>query len=204
MLNGDMFLLEQNRLYRQSKEDGLQLVLPKRFRVRVVELGHSMPWSGHLGFMKTLMRIAKRFYWPGMYSEVKEYCRTCPECQLAAGKAPAIAPLVSVPAVGTPFEKIAVDVIGPLQKTQKGNRFILVICDYATRYPEAYPLREVTAKQVSNALLHFFSHVGIPKEVLTDQGTNFMSRTLNQVYQFLGIKTSRYFIYWHRKKRGWL
>ncbi len=126
-----------------------------------------------------------------MYSEVKEYCRTCPECQLAAGKAPAIAPLVSVPAVGTPFEKIAVDVIGPLQKTQKGNRFILVICDYATRYPEAYPLREVTAKQVSNALLNFFSHVGIPKEVLTDQGMNFMSRTLNQVYQLLGIKRIR-------------
>lgn len=78
-----------------------------------------------------------------------------------------------------------------LQKGQKSNRFILVICDYATRYPEAYPLREFTAKQVANVLLHFFSHVGIPKEVLTDQGTNFMSRILNQVYQLLGIKRVR-------------
>lgn len=127
-----------------------------------------------------------------MYIDVKHFCRTCPECQITAGKLPSIALLVPLPAVSTPLERIGVDVVGPLQK---GDRFILVICDYciclATRYPEAYPLREVTAKQVANALLHLFSHVGIPKEVLTDQGTNFMSLILNQVYQLLGIKRVR-------------
>ncbi len=163
LLQSDMFLMKGDILYRQSKEDGTQLVIPKQYRKQILELGHLVPWSGHLGFMKTLMRIAKRFYWPGMYSEVKNFCKTCPECQIIAGKSPSIAPLVPIPAVSTPFERIGVDVVGPLPKSQKGNRLILVICDYATRYPEAYPLREVTAKQVANALLHFFSHVGIPK-----------------------------------------
>ncbi len=90
-----------------------------------------------------------------------------------------------------PFERIGVDVVSPLKRSQSGNRFILVICEYATRYPEAYPLREVTAKQVANALLRLFTQVGIPKEVLTDQGPNFMSRSLQQVYQLLGIKRAR-------------
>ncbi|XP_067281115.1 uncharacterized protein [Pseudorasbora parva] len=191
LLNAEMFVIKQGLLYRQSKEEGTQLVVPKTYRKEVMELAHSIPWSGHLGFMKTLMRIAKRFFWPGMYVEVKEFCKACPECQLAAGRKPSVAPLVPIPAVNVPFERIGVDVVGPVEKSQKGNRFILVICDYATRYPEAYPMREVTANQVATALLHFFSHVGIPKEILTDQGTNFMSHTLHQVYQLLGIKRVR-------------
>ncbi len=101
-----------------------------------------------------------------MYSDVKEFCETCPECQLTVGRTPAYAPLIPLPVVDTPFERIGVDVVGPLEKSQAGNRLILVICDYATRYPEAYPLKEVTAKQIATALLKFFSQVGIRWEVL--------------------------------------
>ncbi|KAG1955346.1 gag-pol fusion protein [Pimephales promelas] len=190
-LYGETFMVEQGLLYRQSEKEGSQLVVPKSQHRKVLELSHSIPWSGHMGFMKTLRRVSKRFYWPGMYTEVKEYCKTCPECQLAVGRAPAKAPLVPIPAVDAPFERIGVDIVGPVERSQKGNRFILVVCDYATRYPEAYPLRDVTAKQIAAALLNFFSHVGIPKVVLTDQGPNFMSRTLKQVYQLLGIKRVR-------------
>ncbi len=126
-----------------------------------------------------------------MYTVVKEYCKSCPKCQLTSNYIPAYAPLSPSPVIDMPFERIGVDVVGPLERSQSGNRFILVICDYATRYPEAYPLREVTAKQVANVLLRLFTQVGIPKEVLTDQGPNFMSRTLQQVYQVLGIKRVR-------------
>lgn len=90
-----------------------------------------------------------------------------------------------------PFERIGVDVVGPLERSQSGNRFILVICDYATRYPEAYPLKEITAKQVAIALLRLFSQVGIPKEFLTDQGPNFMRHTFHQVYELFEIKRVR-------------
>lgn len=190
-LFGETFVVQNGLLYRQSKEDGLQLIVPKTYRKEVLELGHSIPWAGHLAFMKTLMRIAKRFYWPKMYSEVKEFCKSCPECQLTTGRTPAYAPLIPLPVVDTPFERIGVDIVGPVEKSQRGNRFILVICDYATRYPEAYPLREVTAKQIATVLLRFFSQVGIPREVLTDQGPNFMSHTLQKVYQLLGIKRVR-------------
>lgn len=64
----------------------------------------------------------------------------------------------------------------------------MVICDYATRYPEVFPLRSVKARQVANCLIQLFSRVGIPREVLTDCGTNFLSKLLQQVYQLLGVK----------------
>ncbi len=61
LLNGERFLIENDLLYRQSKEDGTQLVVPEKYCNEVLQLGRSIAWSGHLGFMKTL-RIAKRFF----------------------------------------------------------------------------------------------------------------------------------------------
>jgi len=83
------------------------------------------------------------------------------------------------------------DFIRPLPCTQRGNRFILTICDYATRYPEAIPLPSVEAPRVARELVNRFSHVGVPDEILTDQVTNFMSNLLEEIYQLLHINKIR-------------
>ena len=80
------------------------------------------------------------------------------------------------------------DIFGPVDKSKSGNCYMLVITDYATKYPEVFPLKSVKAKAVAFSLVQFFSRVGFPREILTDQGTNFMSMLLKQVHQLLGIK----------------
>ena len=80
------------------------------------------------------------------------------------------------------------DVVGPLEGSRAGHQYILVICDYGTRYPEAFPLRNTKARQVANCLIQLFSRVGVPKEILTDQGSNFTSKSMRQVYSLLGIR----------------
>ncbi len=90
------------------------------------------------------------------------------------------APLRPLPLMQVPFERIGMDLIGPLERSARGHRFALVLVDYATRYPEAVALRNISAKSVAEALFSMISLVGIPKEILTDQGvyvTNH-SRTL--------------------------
>ncbi len=87
------------------------------------------------------------------------------------------------------------DLIGPLERSARGYRFALVLVDYATRYPEAVPLRSISAKSVAEALFRLISRVGIPKEILTDQGTTFLSRTLKELYELLGIKSIRTSVY---------
>ncbi len=78
-----------------------------------------------------------------------------------------------------------------------GTRIPLCIgpVDYVTRYPEAVPLRSISVKSVAEALFRLISRVGIPKEILTDQGTAFMSRTLKELYELLGIKSIRTSVY---------
>ena len=62
-------------------------------------------------------------------------------------------PLIPLPIVGEPFKRIATDIIGPLPKSRSGNRFIFVICDYATRYPEAIPLKHIDAEHIAEELV---------------------------------------------------
>ncbi|KAL7854617.1 hypothetical protein SRHO_G00168070 [Serrasalmus rhombeus] len=83
-----------------------------------------------------------------------------------------------------PFEWIGMDIVGPLPKSGWGHEYILVMVDYTTRYPEAVPLRKATSKAIAQELFLLCSRVGIPKDIITDQGTPFVSRTDGLVERF--------------------
>ena len=168
-----------------------QLVLPKQCRKTVLHLAHTIPLAGHIGRDKTTRRIPQRFYWPTVYKDTADYCRSCAECQKSRNLRMQRAPLVPLPIIKEPFERITMDIVGPLPRSQSGNRFILVICNYATRYPEAVPLRTINAENIAEELVKFFSRVGMPKEILTDQGSNFVSQFLTEIYRLLHIHPIR-------------
>ncbi|KAL1267146.1 hypothetical protein QQF64_002821 [Cirrhinus molitorella] len=87
------------------------------------------------------------------------------------------------------------DLVGPLPKSARGHEHILVIVDYDTRYPEAIPLRKATAKNIAQELFLLSSRVGIPAEILTDQGTPFMSRLMAGLCRLLRVKQLQTSIY---------
>ena len=165
-----------------------QLILPKHCHKIVCKLAHTIPLAGHLGRDKIIKRITKHFYWPSVFRDVAEYCRKCPECQRTAKGSQHKVPLIPLPVMEEPFERIAMDVIGPLPRSRRGHQYILVVCNYATRYPEAMALWKVDAVSVADHLMQLFVRVGIPKEILSDQGTNFMSQLLRELYYLLNIR----------------
>ena len=81
-----------------------------------------------MGISRTKERILRRYYWPGIFSDVAEYCRTCEVCQRSNTKCPPRAKMIPMPVIEVPFQRIAMDIVGPLPRTQRGNRFILTIC----------------------------------------------------------------------------
>ena len=168
-----------------------QLVLPVKCRKEVLQLTHSIPLSGHLGKEKTARRILQRFYWPTLYQDVAEYCQTCEHCQKASLQKGRCAPMIPLPVIEDPFSRVAMDIIGSLPKSRSGKRYVLVICDYATRYPEAIPLRYIDSGHIAEELVNVFSRVGVPKEILMDQGGNFTSELLRELYQLLHIHSIR-------------
>ena len=168
-----------------------QLVLPRDCREGAMKVAHQIPIAGHMGKNKTARRLLQRFYWPSLYRDVAQFRRSCTECQKTSRTKVPRAPLISLPVIGEPFERIAMDIVGPLPRSRSGNKYILVVCDYATRYPEAIPLRTIDAEQVAVKLVEIFSRLGIPKEILTDQGSNFMSQLMKEVYRLLHVEPLR-------------
>ena len=190
------YVVEDGLLFHLSKagtgEELMQLVMPTTRRTGAIRVAHSTPLAGHFGRNKTTQRLLRRYFWPGINREVADACRSCAACQRTARVERNRAPLMPLPIVEEPFARVAMDIVGPLQKSGRGHRFILTLMDYATKYLEAVPLCRVDARSVADALTEIFSRLGIPGEILTDQGSNFMSSLMTEFFECWGFITSRH------------
>ena len=131
----------------------------------------------------------QNFFWPGMFIDISRYCTSCSACQKGTPKCrKPKARLVSIPKIEVPFSRVAIDFVGPLAMTEKRDRYILVKMDYAMRYPEAFPMRNQDAESVANALIKVFSRVGVPKEIISDQGSNFVSALISELCKMLKVQ----------------
>ena len=194
--NVSWFVIEDDMLFRYFQSPKVsnnnifkQLVVPSPHRMTVMKLAHDCVLSGHLGIKKTTDRVLSNFYWPGVQGDVGRYCRSCDVCQrtVPKGKVSPV-PLQSMPLIDTPFERVAVDLIGPIfPATERGNRYVLTMVDYSTRYPEAVALKGIETERVAEALFEFFTRLGIPKEILSDMGTQFTSNLMKEVGRLLSI-----------------
>ena len=154
-----------------------QIVAPSAIRRQLLYICHDIPASGHLGIRKSLDRLLRHFWWGSIQSDVREYIRTCHQCQrVGKGAQKVTAPLYSMPIVTEPWSVCAIDIVGPMDTCDEtGNRFVLTVLDLCTHYPEAIALKRHTARDVALALATVFSRVGFPSEILSDLGTEFTS-----------------------------
>ena len=120
-----------------------------------MRLAHEVPSVGHLGTGRgTQEKILKHFYWPKIHQDVVEFCNTCH----TKPNHPPPAPL-------KPFEGM-INCVGSLSKKRKGNQYLFTVMDLSTRYPEAFPLCNITAKTLCwRHCFFFYSRDGLPKLV---------------------------------------
>ena len=144
------------------------IALPLVFREKVLKLAHDR--LGHLGARKVKALIKQRFTWPGMGQDVIECCRSCVICQRCS-KAPARkAPMIECEVLSEPFEALAF-IVGPMPKEKGGFRFLLTAICMASKWPEALPLRSITARAVAQGMM-IFSRTGV-LQLLSNQGAQF-------------------------------
>ena len=193
----DRLKLVNGLLYRQWEEANsgtitFQLVLPQSLIPTVLEALHSGVGGGHFGVRKTIEKVRSRFYWPQLRQDVEQWCRQCSAC--AQTKSPtthARGPL-NPSKVGFPMERKALDIVGPLPRTKQGNKYILVVGDYFTRWVEAYGLPNIEASTVAKVLVNeWICRFGAPYAIHSDQGRNFESQLFAELCTLLGIHKTR-------------
>lgn len=133
-----------------------------------------------------------KYFWPGWRKSVEIWCKTCPECVKRKSQIPTQRAKLHGLIPGFPFQRIASDVTGPFPITARGNRYILVVQDYYTKWVEAYAIPNQEAKTVAQKLVdEFICRFGVPFSLHTDQGRNFEAKIFQEMCMELGIEKTR-------------
>uniref|UniRef100_A0A1X7VCP5 Integrase zinc-binding domain-containing protein n=1 Tax=Amphimedon queenslandica TaxID=400682 RepID=A0A1X7VCP5_AMPQE len=152
-----------------------QLVLPKECRQLILYTAHTIPSAGHLGKKKTVERILRSFYWPTIYRDTADFCCSCEICQKTSHHKSPRAPMIPLPVVDIPFSRgVGQDIV------------MSWWCVTMLHGIQRVPLQSIDTEAIAEELVKIFSRMGIPHEILTDQG---------KIYRLLhvnAIRTSPY------------
>lgn len=178
-------------IYRETldqKKKKYQLLLPSSYIPTILKSLHDD--MGHPGRDKTTSLIQDRFFWHRMTTDIEEYIQKCQRCILRKSPENHRAPLVNIETC-QPLELLCLDFL-TLETSKGGYENVLVITDHFTRYAQAIPTKNQTAKTTADVLFNnFIIHYGIPKKIHTDQGANFESNLIKELCEITGVMKSR-------------
>jgi hypothetical protein len=193
---GEFEIKNDGILYKMSEKDPQGSIIfsncnDMHYQGKIVESLHNTIIWGHLGTDETYEVIKRKCYWPGMANDVKHWCQSCDFCaRRKPGPGFGRSPLQSSLLQSTrPLDRIAIDILGGLPKTNNGNEYIIVVGDYFSKWKEPYAVSDHTAYTVADKLAtEFFSRFGIPNQIHTDQGGEFESQLFSELCKLLGIE----------------
>ena len=187
-----LFLDEKNILWRNRSDAGLraQLVVPRSLRDTIFNDSHHTTYGGHFGITHTHSKMQLYYFWPGMSDFVRDRISACHKCVARKSPVNRHHPMGHVPVSGR-FERVAMDLLDVSVISAKGYKYILVVCDYFTKYTEAYPLKDKTARSVADALMDIWlPRYGFPLFLHYDQGKEFDNAMIHKLSELLGtVKT---------------
>ena len=162
--------------------------VPEAFRQAVFNSLHSL---SHPGIRATQRLITTHYVWPGMNSDIRKWTRSCLQCQCSKVQRHTVAPFGSFGTPDVRFDKVHIDIVGPLPPSN-GYKYLLTCIDRFTRWPEAFPITDITAVSVAQAFTHtWISRFGVPSTVTTDRERQFESTLWTAFTQLLGTKHLR-------------
>nr|CAD2205734.1 unnamed protein product [Meloidogyne enterolobii] len=182
-------VISSDILYFHPPESLPRIYVPASLRSLIFDSFHiSILGGGHMNLRKTIHKCSRRYYWPKMYSDILIWTKQCLICQLRHNPIPLYkAEMRSVPA-NTLFARIGLDIAGPLPLTEMGNRHILNIICWFTKYVIAIPVPNTKSQTIAYALFkNVYLKFGGCTEILTDNATTFTSEFFKSFCSLLYI-----------------
>ncbi|XP_038062608.1 uncharacterized protein LOC119733100 [Patiria miniata] len=167
-----------------------KIVVPKTLQRDVLHDCHAKPTAGHLGRTKTLNRLDDLcLWWTGISKDVRNFvraCKTCREMKPVFRKPPG---LMLSSHSQQPWEVLGVDLMGPFPRSYGGHEYLLVAVDHFSKWTEVFPMRKATGKAVASLMVRqLFCRYGAPKKLLSDNGSQFISRAMAAVCDEWGVE----------------
>jgi transposase InsO family protein len=192
-LSKEQLCLINNVIYYVDGRTGdKRLLLPTSMRELALRWHHAIPSAGHQGIKRTKERMKEKFIWYGMGKDVTSYVVGCEPCNRNKKTSPhGKCPMTEFQA-GIPMERVHIDFLGPLPKTKAGNKYILMMVDQFTKWVECVALPDQTAETTAKAIVdNWFCRLGVPLQILTDQGRNFESQLFAELCKIFEVRKTR-------------
>lgn len=171
--------------YRKNEEDEYKLRVPrKEKRAEIAKKAHLL---GHFQSETTYDRLKDKYFWKKMKDDIKaviEQCWTCARFE----KARTVEHPAQALQINSIFERVGIDLVLGLPNTDEGYNGIVVITEYLTKYPYAAPITSKTAEETAKHLFDYITIFGPPKELLSDQGKEFLNSTMEHMLQLTGTE----------------
>ena len=179
-------LLYRRVLRPDGGEEVYQLLLPISLREEVLHQLHQ--GHGHQGVERTTDLVRERCFWPGMYQDVKDWCKRCDRCTLAKPIHPTVRTPMGHLLASRPNQILAID-FSLLERSRDGREQVLVMTDVFSKFTQAVPTRDQRASTVAGVLVReWFYRFGVPSRIHSDQGRNFESMLIQQLCSLYGIQ----------------
>ncbi|KAK3543293.1 hypothetical protein QTP70_014045 [Hemibagrus guttatus] len=167
---------------------GSQYITQAR-RTSLIHTAHTSLGTGHPGINENLSLLRDRFWWPSMAADVRRYVQGCEECAMA--KTPCQLPsgkLLPLPIPNCPWSHLGVDFITDLPNSRT-HTCIFVIVDRFSKACRLLPLKgPPTAMEAAELLFNqVFRYFGIPEDIVSDRGPQFVSRVWRAFFRRLGV-----------------
>ena len=182
------YFVRQNKLYKRNRKESewQQRVVTILEREIVIYNMHSDHLARHFGKKKTIQWTIAWYYWPILGKDIADYISTCDICQRRGkpNRQEALHPLL----VGQPFDRVGIDVVGPLTITENNNRYIITATDYLTKWVEAKAVPKADANTTAQFIYEeIICRHGSPKELLSDRGRNFIAETVEELCKRMSV-----------------
>lgn len=178
----------ETAVYCESSTNSCRPYLTPNYRKMAFDSIHNV---SHPGIRATRKLVAQRFFWPGLNKDVTRWAKCCISCQKCKVNRHTISDLQQYSECKR-FEHVNIDIVGPLKLSFDGNRYLITMIDRCTRWPEAIPVKEITAEVVAKVFYDtWISRFGCPEKLTSDQGRQFESALFKQLLKLMGIKKLR-------------
>ncbi|UYV66615.1 K02A2.6-like [Cordylochernes scorpioides] len=165
-----------------------KILVPVSLRNKLLSFAH----KAHQGMVRTKQRLRECYWWPGMDKDVEDLVTNCWVCKNHDKRLKSIrVPITPVERPANPWTKLGLDIVGPFIDTEIGFRFAITLIDYTSKWPEVFCTNKTTSKVIINFLEDVFSREGFPREIVTDNGTPFISEEFEDFLGSNGIKHIR-------------
>jgi transposase InsO family protein len=173
MLNG---ILHYVGFPGKKRQTGRRIAVPRALVRDVLYDCHDSILAAHLGFDRTLAKVQERYWWNGLYTEVRDYVRECPDCMRNKfGRTADMGEPQSI-VVSEPWAKTGIDYVGPLKPTKRGNRYIVVLRDYMSGWAETMATTNCTADCTVDFLVTVIHRHGSTLELVSNNGPAFIAQ----------------------------